>query len=89
MTSEMDEGVVCYSIDSDALIAKGLIGLLLDVLNRVPPEEILKADLYFIAKTGLESHLSPQRANGLTSIVLHMKESASSYVHPGRGPSVH
>ncbi|MEZ4599646.1 MAG: SufE family protein [Syntrophotaleaceae bacterium] len=71
-------GKIRFSADSDTLITKGMIALLLRVLNDRPAEEICSADLYFIRETGLSTNLSPSRANGLASIVLQMKRQAES-----------
>lgn len=71
--AELKGGNVIYSADSDALITRGLIALLLRILNDRKPEEIQNADLYFIPRIGLRSHLSPSRAAGLASIVKRMK----------------
>lgn len=76
MTADIRDDKVYYLIDSDALITKGLIGLLLQVLDRESPRAIADADLFFIERIGLHSHLSPARANGLGSIVKHMKHIA-------------
>ncbi|MDY6954091.1 MAG: SufE family protein [Thermodesulfobacteriota bacterium] len=76
--AECIEGKVQYGADSDALITRGLIALLLRVLNHKVPEDIVKADLYFIQETGLGSHLSPSRANGLVAIVRQMKRWAEN-----------
>jgi len=65
-----------FSADSDAIITKGIIGLLVQVLNDQKPEEIAKADLYFIKEIGLHEHLSPTRSNGLVSMVKKMKMEA-------------
>lgn len=62
--------------DSDALITKGMLGLLLRVLNNRAPRDIAEADLFFIRATGLSSNLSPSRANGLAAIVNHIKHLA-------------
>lgn len=59
--------------DSDAIITKGIIGLLIRVLNNESPENIAKSDLHFIGDIGLEEHLSPTRANGLLSMVKKIK----------------
>lgn len=67
------DGKLFYEADSDAFITKGIIGLLLKVLSGHTADEILHADLYFIEKTGLQSHLSPTRANGLASMVKQLK----------------
>jgi cysteine desulfuration protein SufE len=73
ISAEMKDGKLCFFADSDALITKGLIALLLQVLNDQTPADIVNADLYFIEKVGLNSHLSPSRANGLASIVKQIK----------------
>jgi len=73
ISAEMKDGKLCFFADSDALITKGLVALLLRVLNDQTPADIVNADLYFIEKVGLNSHLSPSRANGLASIVKQIK----------------
>ena len=65
-----------FEADSDAFITKGIIGLLVSVLSGHSPEEIYNADLYFIRETGLQSHLSPNRANGLANMVKKLKSYA-------------
>lgn len=77
---EMKNGTIHYKIDSDSLIVKGLISLLLEVLNDLSPKDISQANLYFIDVIGLNTHLSPSRLNGLQSIIKHIKESAHSFV---------
>jgi cysteine desulfuration protein SufE len=62
-----------YSAYSDSLIVKGMISLLLKVLNERNPQDIVNTDLYFIEKIGLKSNLSPSRSNGLRSIIKNMK----------------
>ena len=76
------DGKLHFRADSDTLITKGLIALLLRVLNHRKPRHILGADLYFIQKTGLASHLSPSRANGLMAIVKQMKRYARDQEAP-------
>ena len=71
--AEMDGDVVRFSADSDAIITRGIIALLIRVLSGQPPEAIGQADLYFIDLIGLKEHLSPTRANGLVSMVKQMK----------------
>ena len=71
-----EDGKMKYSADSDAIITKGIIGLLIRVLNDASPEEIVKADMYFIDEIGLREHLSPTRSNGLLSMVQRMKMTA-------------
>lgn len=66
LNAELDpEGKVHYTADSDAIIVKGIISLLIQVLNDHTPQDILDADLYFIHDIGLDEHLSPTRSNGL------------------------
>ncbi len=77
--SELKEGKVVYTADSDAIITKGLIALMVRVLSNHKPEEIMNADLYFIDKINLKEHLSPTRSNGLLSMVKQMKMDAIVY----------
>lgn len=74
-----DEGKVVYTADSDAIIVKGIISLLIKVLSNHTPQEILDADLYFIDKIGLSEHLSPTRSNGLVAMVKQMKVYAFAF----------
>ena len=67
------EGKVHYTADSDAIIVKGIISLLIQVLNDQTPDDILKADLHFIDDIGLSEHLSPTRSNGLLAMVKQMR----------------
>ena len=71
-----ENGVMCFSADSDAIITKGIIGLLIRVLNHQTPEAVATADLFFIQKIGLQEHLSPTRSNGLVGMVKKLKMSA-------------
>lgn len=71
--AEQKDGKVCFTADSDALITKGLVALMIEVLNNEPAEDIAQADIYFIDRIGLKSHLSPTRANGLSSMLRQMK----------------
>ena len=71
--AEMHDGHVCFTADSDAIITKGIIALLIRVLSGRTPEEILGADLYFIDRIGLRENLSPTRANGLLAMIKQMK----------------
>ncbi len=68
-----DDGKVVFTADSDAIIVKGIISMLIDVLSGHTPQEILDADLYFIDDIGLSSHLSPTRSNGLLAMVKQMR----------------
>lgn len=68
-----DDGKLYFTADSDAVITKGLVSLMVKVLSGHSPKEIADADLYFIDQIGLKEHLSPTRANGLLSMVKQMK----------------
>lgn len=74
-----NDGNVIYRADSDALIVKGIIALLVRVLSGQKPADILHADLYFIDKIGLGSHLSPTRSNGLVAMLRQMKLYAQAF----------
>ena len=69
----MQDGAVVYRAETDAIITKGIISLLIRVLSGQKPEDIVHADLYFIDKIGLRQNLSPTRSNGLLSMVKQMK----------------
>ncbi|MEQ8705446.1 MAG: SufE family protein [Phaeodactylibacter sp.] len=71
--ADQAEGKVRFTADSDAVITKGIIALLIRVLSEQQAAEIASADLYFIDKIGLKEHLSPTRSNGLVSMVKQMK----------------
>jgi cysteine desulfuration protein SufE len=73
------DGRLVFTADSDALIVKGIIALLIHVLSNHTPKEILDADLYFIDKIGLRDHLSPTRSNGLLAMVKKIKAYALAY----------
>ena len=81
ITAELLNGRVQYHTDSDALITRGLIALLMKVFNNRAPKEIVDADLYFIYRIGLKANLSPSRSNGLASIVKNMKRIAGSLIN--------
>ena len=68
-----DNGHVHYVADSDAIIVKGIISMLISVLNDQTPDDILASDLHFIDAIGLGEHLSPTRSNGLLALVKHMR----------------
>lgn len=72
-------GKLVFSAESDALIVKGIIALLIRVISGHTPEEIRDADLYFIEKIGLKDHLSPTRSNGLLAMVKQIKAYAVAY----------
>lgn len=69
----MKDGKLFFGGDSDAIITKGLVGLMIRVLSGHEPTEIANADLYFVDKIGLQQHLSPNRSNGLVSMIKKMK----------------
>jgi len=73
MHSELKDGKVIFTADSDAIITKGMVALMVRVLSNQKPEDIVKADLSFIDRIGLTEHLSPTRANGLVSMIKQMK----------------
>jgi cysteine desulfuration protein SufE len=73
---KFSNGKMHFSADSDAIITKGMIGLLIRVLDNESPETILKSDLFFINEIGLQEHLSPTRANGLAGMVKKLKTAA-------------
>lgn len=77
--AETNNGIVSYEAESDALIVKGIVALLVRVLSGHTPDEILNADLYFIPQTGLQEHLSPTRSNGLVAMVKQMRIYAMAF----------
>lgn len=79
LNAELIDGRIHYTADSDAIIVKGIISLLIKVLNDHTPREILDTDLYFIDRIGLSQHLSPTRSNGLLAMVKQMKMYALAF----------
>ncbi len=77
--AEYREGKVYFSADSDAIITKGIIALLIRVLNGRSPKEVLECDLYFIDAIGLSENLSPTRSNGLLAMIKQMRMFALAY----------
>ena len=73
------DGVINFRAESDALIVKGIVALLIRVLSNHTPQEILDADLYFIDEIGLREHLSPTRSNGLLAMVKRMRAYALAF----------
>ena len=73
------DGKLYFSADSDAQITKGLVSMVIQVLSGHSPREIAEADIYFIQAIGLQSHLSPTRANGLLSMLKQMRHYAVAY----------
>ena len=86
---DLIDGKLVFTADSDALIVKGIIALLIQVISGHTPKEILDADLYFIDKIGLRDHLSPTRSNGLLAMVKQIKAYAVAYnsLTPNPSPS--
>lgn len=80
---EFDDGIITFTADSDALITKGIVALLIRVLSGRTPEEIISSDLWFIDKIGLRQNLSPTRSNGLLSMIRQMKLYAMAYKATG------
>lgn len=72
-------GLITFAAESDALIVKGIVALLIRVLSGHTPQEILDADLYFIERIGLKEHLSPTRSNGLLAMVKQMRMYALAF----------
>lgn len=79
LQAEFVEGRVRFMAESDALIVKGIVALLIRVLDNQTPEDILSADLYFIERIGLSEHLSPTRSNGLLAMLRQMKMYALAF----------
>lgn len=79
LQADMRDGLLHFQAESDALIVRGIVALLVRVLSDHTPEEILGADLYFIESIGLREHLSPTRSNGLLSMLRQMKLYALAY----------
>jgi cysteine desulfuration protein SufE len=71
--AKLEDGRIIYTADSDAIITKGIINILIRVLSGHTPAEVLEADMSFIDVIGLKEHLSPTRSNGLTSMIKQMK----------------
>lgn len=73
LNAELEGGKIIFKADSDAIITKGIVGLLIRTLSNQSPDDILNAKLEFVEKIGLKEHLSPTRANGLTAMIKQMK----------------
>jgi cysteine desulfuration protein SufE len=76
---EFNDGIITFTADSDALITRGIVGLLIRILSGRTPDEIISSELWFIDKIGLRQNLSPTRSNGLLSMVRQMKLYAMAY----------
>ena len=79
LQADYRDGLLYFTADSDALITKGIIALLIEVLSAQTPKDIADADLYFINRIGLRDHLSPTRSNGLLAMVKQIKMYAVAY----------
>ena len=79
LQADYADGVITFSAESDALIVKGIVSLLIRVLSGHSPKEIMDADLYFIDRIGLSDHLSPTRSNGLLAMVKQMRMYAVAF----------
>ncbi len=79
LQADYADGLITFSAESDALIVKGIVTLLIRVLSGHTPQEILDADLYFIERIGLKEHLSPTRSNGLLAMVKQMRMYALAF----------
>lgn len=83
LQADMEGNKLHFQAESDALIVKGIVTLLIRVLNDHTPQEIMDADLYFIERIGLSEHLSPTRSNGLLAMVKQMKMYALAFKAKG------
>jgi cysteine desulfuration protein SufE len=79
MHAEIRDGRLFFTADSDAIITKGLVSLVIKVLSSQTPKDIVEANLYFVDAIGLSSHLSPTRSNGLLSMIKQIKLYALAY----------
>ncbi len=83
LNAEMKDGKVIYQGESDAILVKGIVSLLIQVMSGHTPDEILETELYFIDKIGLKEHLSPTRSNGLVSMIKQMRLYAIAFKAKG------
>lgn len=79
LDASLDGDRVTFTADSDAIITKGIIAILIRVFNNQKPQDILNAEMSFIDEIGLKEHLSPTRANGLVSMIKQLKMYATAY----------
>jgi cysteine desulfuration protein SufE len=79
LNAEINNGIITYTGESDAVLVKGIVSLLIRVLSNHSPQEIMETELYFIEKIGLREHLSPTRSNGLLAMIKQMKMYAIAY----------
>ncbi len=85
LQADYTDGLVHFQAESDALIVKGIISLLIQVVSGHTPDEILDSDLYFIERIGLKEHLSPTRSNGLLAMVKQMRMYALAFKAKAHG----
>ena len=85
LQADFDGERIHFSAESDALIVKGIVTLLIRVLSDATPQEILDAELYFIDEIGLKEHLSPTRSNGLLAMVKQMRMDALAFQTASKG----
>ena len=83
LNADYVDGLVKYQGESDAILVKGIVSLLIQVMSGHTPDEILNTELYFIDKIGLKEHLSPTRSNGLVAMVKQMRMYALAYKAKG------
>jgi len=81
VNTEMSESKLHFTADSDAIITKGIISLLIRVLSNQTPKDIVTTELYFIGKIGLQEHLSPTRANGLVGMINRLKSEGLKHLN--------
>jgi cysteine desulfuration protein SufE len=81
VNTEMSESKLHFTADSDAIITKGIISLLIRVLSNQTPQDIVTTELYFIGKIGLQEHLSPTRANGLVGMINRLKSEGLKHLN--------
>jgi len=81
LQADYEDGRIIFQAESDALIVKGIVTLLIRVFNNQTPQDILEADLYFINRIGLSEHLSPTRSNGLMAMVKQIRMYALAFQH--------
>ena len=79
LNAELNDEIITYQGESDAVLVKGIVSLLINVLSGHSPDEIINTELYFIDRIGLKEHLSPTRSNGLVAMVKQMKMFALAY----------
>jgi cysteine desulfuration protein SufE len=79
LNAELNNGIITYQGESDAVLVKGIVSLLIQVLSGHTPDEIINTELYFIERIGLREHLSPTRSNGLLAMIKQMKMFALAF----------